>query len=301
LKEIFSGKDTKETQSELSSKIETKTKELIWKIATIQKQLNEELQKYKNGSQEYLKQKDYISWERLPNEITKTFEVLIIKEIDNYAKEIGKELILNNSNVVWDAKVFHLPIWDKEVVLDFSELWNIKNKSPEQILKLYEKNFDNIYKNTLLSKISRELTSTKWLIDISGIILAWVTTALAAKTSLWSSLPASAIIFTATENAYRAWMYERFEIEWWWEGGVWIDLKNDTTQDIFRKKWFELVSNGVLFWLFRASGWWKEKILHQLWNPSFAEKLPQKLATYGIKTGAEATFFTYYTIATNNL
>lgn len=297
----ISWKDNKETQSKLSNKIETKTRELIGKIATIQRNLNEELQNYRNGSQEYLKQKDYITWERIPNEITKTFEWLITKEIDNYAKDIWKDLILNNSNVVIDKKVFHLPIWDKEVVLDFSELWNIKNKSPEQILKLYDKNFNDIYKNTLISKITRELTSKKWMVDISGIILAWAATALAAKSSLWSSIPASAIIFTATENAYRAWMYEWLDIEWWWQGWVGIDLENDTARDIFRKKWFELVSNGVLFWLFRASWWWKEKILQQLWNPNFAEKLPWKLATYGIKTGTEATFFTYYTIATNNL
>lgn len=296
----MSGKEQTDSESQLSNKIEIKTRELIGKIATLQRWLNEELKNYKNGSQEYLKQKDYITWERLPNEMTKTFEGLITKEIDNYAKDIWRELILNNSNVVIDKKVFHLPIWDKEVVLDFSEIWDIKNKSSEQILKLYEKNFSDIYKNTLFSKISRELTSKKWMIDISGIIIAWATTALATKASWWSSIPASAIIFTATENAYRAWMYEWLEIEWWWQWWLWIE-ENDTSKDIFRKKWFELVSNGVLFWLFRASWWWKEKILHQLWHPNFAEKLPWKLATYGIKTTSEATFFTYYTIVSNNL
>lgn len=289
-------------QEKLSNSIEIKTKTLIWKMSSLQNQLNKEISDFKNWSQENLKQRDYITWERiLYNDLPKRFEGLITKEIDNYAREVWKELVLSNSNVITQWSVFNLPIWDKEVVLDFSELWNTLNKNTTEKLKLYENNFNKIYKNSLVSKIWRELTSKKWLVDISWIIIWW---AMATKFSAWTWgawIPAATVIFTWTENAYRAWMYQALGIEKWWSDWIWIDLENDKASDIFRKKWFELVSNWVLFSLFRVSWIWKDVALKYMWNPNFTEKLSWKIITSWIKTTTEATFFTYYTIVSNNL
>lgn len=289
-------------QSEVWSKIENDTKKVIWKLAKIQTNLNKEIETFKS-SQEWLKQRDYITWEKiLYQDIPKKYEWLIKAEIKDYAINVGKNLITNNSPAIQDKKIFNLPLWKwNEVVLDFSELWNIKWKSSEEILKLYDKNFDSIYKDSLMSKIYREITSTKWLIDISGTVIWWASAVLLSKWTFWAWVPVATLVFTAVESSYRAGMYEAFNIEWWWQAGVGIDSENDTNRDILRKKSFDLASTAVLFSLFRWSGFTEEYLIKNLKSDTFKSIMENSITNYGVKTWIEWTFFTYYTVITSNL
>lgn len=290
-------------ESSLTDSIANKTNILIWKLATLQNALNKEVSDFKNWWQENLKQRDYITWEKiLYRDIPEKYEKLMKQEIRNYAFDIWKDIIKNNSPIVWEKKVFSLPIWDNnDVVLDFSSLWNTKNKSSEEILKLYEKNFDSIYKDSLMSKIWREMTSKKWLIDISWTVI-WGAAAVKVSAWTWGAwIPVATLVFTAVESSYRAWMYELFDIEWGWQAGVWIDLENESTKDILKKKGIEMVSTATLFSLFRFTGWSQEKILHYINNPSITQSITWKISNYWIKTWIEWAFFTYFTIMMNNL
>ncbi len=289
-------------ESSLTDNIANKTNILVWKLWQLQWQLNKEIQDFKNWWQEYLKQKDYINWKKiLYRDIPERYEKLMKQEIRNYAFDIWKDIILNNSPIIWEKKVFSLPIWEKnDVVLDFSELWNTTWKSPEQILQLYEKNFDNIYKDSLMSKIWREMTSKKWLIDISWTVLWGAVAVKVSAWTWWAWIPVATLVFMWVESSYRAWMYELFDIEWGWQAGVWIE-ENDTTKDILRKKGIEMVSTATLFSLFRFTGWSKEKILHYINNPSITQSITWKISNYWIKTWVEWAFFTYFTVILNNL
>ncbi len=290
-------------ESSLTDSIANKTNILIWKLSILQWQLNKEVSDFKNWWQENLKQRDYITWEKiLYRDIPEKYEKLIKQEIRNYAFDIWKDIIKNNSPIVWEKKVFSLPIWDKnDVVLDFSSLWNTAWKSSEQILKLYEKNFDSVYKDTLMSKIVREMTSKKWLIDISWTII-WGAAAVKVSAWTWGAwIPVATLVFTAVESSYRAWMYELFDIEWGWQAGVWIDLENESTKNILKKKGIEMVSTATLFSLFRFTGWSQEKILHYINNPSITGSITWKISNYWIKTWIEWAFFTYFTVIMNNL
>jgi len=290
------------SESNLTNEIETKTKKVIWRIWEIQSDLNKEIAELKK-SQEPFKQLDYLNWERvIYQDIPEKYWNIIKEELKSYAFDVWKTLIQNNAPVVQDWKVFNLPLWDwKEIVLDFWDLWDIKGKSSEEILKVYESKFDDIYKDTLISKIIREMTSKKWLIDFSWTIIWWWVTLLASNTSLWASIPASAIIFTVVENWYKAWMYEAFDIDDGWSSWLWIDLKNDTTNDILRKKWFELASNALLFSLFRWTWWAENKILSKINNPEITNTLNWRIASYWAKTWVEWVFFTYFSVVSNNL
>lgn len=288
--------------SEVWSKIENDTKKVIWKLAEIQTNLNKEIETFKSF-QEWLKQRDYITWEKiLYQDIPKKYEWLIKAEIKDYAINVGKDLIINNSPVIQNKKVFNLPLWNwNEVVLDFSELWNTTWKSQEKILKLYEKNFDSVYKDTLISKMAREMTSKKWLIDISGTVIGWVSAALASEWTFWAWIPVATFVFMTVESLYRVWMYEAFDIEWWWQSWFWINLENETNKDIFRKKWFDVVSTALLFSLFKWSWVTQEYLIKHLKSDTFKNIMENSIANYGIKTWVEWAFFTYYIVATNNL
>lgn len=288
--------------TKLTENIRQKTHELNAKINEIQEKLNKQLKDFKNWQQDDLRRRDPLWWDLAYQKIPWAYEWFITEEIDKYSKEVWAELIKQNAPVIKEWWTFYLPLWNwEEVVLDFSNLWNIEWKSQEEVLKIYNEKFSSIYKNWLIDKLTRELTSKKWLIDVWWVVLSWWVTMAVDIKSWWIWIPASALIFTATENAYRAWMYEFFNVEWWAMAWIWIDLEKDSITDIIWKKWFELFSNWVLFWLFKATWIWKDAFIKAVWEPKFLETLAWKISTYWVKTWVEASFFTYYTIASNNL
>lgn len=288
-------------ETPLWNEIENKTNRLFARLSEIQSKLQSEIQTYKE-TQENLKQRDYITRERiLYQDIPNKYEREIKQELKDYAFDIWKDLIQNNVQVFQEKKEFNLPLWTwNDIILDFSELWDIEWKSEDEILKQYEKSFDDIYKDTLTEKILDELTSKKWIIDIVWIVISWLVAVKYSVDTMWLWIPTSAIIFTASENLYRAAAYEIFDIEWWALEWLWIS-ENDTSQDIIRKKLFELASNWVLFSLFKVTWLWEKALTSMFKDKTFMEDLSYKIASYWIKTWAEAWFFTYYTIASNNL
>lgn len=290
-------------ESSLTDNIANKTNIIIWKLSILQNGLNKEITDFKNWWQENLKQRDYITWEKiLYRDIPEKYEVLMKQEIRNYAFDIWKDIIKNNSPIVWEKKVFSLPIWNKnDVVLDFSSLWNTTWKSTDEILKLYEKNFDSVYKDSLISKIWREMTSKKWLIDISWTVIWGAAAVKASAWTWWAWIPVATLVFTAVESSYRAWMYELFNIEWGWQAWTGIDLDNESTKDILKKKGIEMVSTATLFSLFRFTWWSQEKILQYINNPSITGSITWKIFNYWIKTWVEWAFFTYFTVMMANL
>lgn len=286
----------KESSNEVTTWIETKTKELLWDIFNLETELKEKLKTF-DKEQELLKQNDYLNWEKIryqdiPNEYREKIDTLI----SNYAKQVWVDLIKNNTNLVKEEKIFNLPIWNwEDVILDFSEIWDIEGKNIEEKIKLFEESFDDIYIDKLWERIYDSLISKKWLIDISGIIISWFTAMSASTASLVitknpvASILVASTTFTATENAYRAVMYEAF-VDWGWKEGLWIE-ENDTHRDILQKKWFELASNTVLFSLFKISWFTQDVIMEKYFKDKvFTHSLSSDIKNFWLKTWAEAGF-----------
>lgn len=288
-------------ETELWRKIESQTMTLLSKLWEIQKQMDAEIRTFKE-TQENFKQREYLNYERvLYQDIPQRYEWLIKKEFRNYAFSVWEELIKSNAQIVTDQKEFNLPLWTwEEIVLDFWKLWDTKWKSQEEILNQFNQKFNNVYIDDLSERLFREITSKKWIIDIVWIVISWILAIKYSIDSFWLWIPSSAVIFTASENTYRAIAYEIFQVEWWALAWIWIDEK-DTTQDVIRKKLFELASNWVLFSIFRVTWMWEKTIASLLKNPEFMNDLSYKISSYWVKTWIEAWFFTYYTVATNNL
>ena len=80
-------------ESSLTDNIANKTNILIWKLATLQNSLNKEVSDFKNWWQENLKQRDYITWEKiLYRDIPEKYEKLMKQEIRNYALKFSEEI-----------------------------------------------------------------------------------------------------------------------------------------------------------------------------------------------------------------
>ena len=290
------------TENQTNLNIENNTKELLLNLWVIENKFNDKIKDFL-ANQNHLKANDYITWEKIlytdfPNQL----ENSINEEIKLYSKNIWENLIKSNAWIVKQWWTFNLPIWNWENVrLDFSELWDISNLDNKQILELYNSNFDSIYRNDLKEKIADSISDIwdsmkenpwKTAIDISSIIFAWIWAVLASE---WSWVITAPLIawptFTVLDNWYRAWMYEAFDIEWWWEAWLWIE-ESDTHNDILRKKLFELTWNTALFWMFKAT-WLLEK--------KYLPQIDSQLKSMAIKTPVEAWFFTYYSVVSENL
>lgn len=290
------------TENETTLNIENNTKELLLNIWVIEHKFNERIKDFLNN-QEELKQRDYINWQKIlytdfPNQL----EDSISEEIKLYSKKVWEDLIKSNAWIIIEWWTFNLPIWNWENVrLDFSELWDNNNLDETKLLELYNANFDSIYRNDIWEQISDTIwdiwssikeNPTKTGIDITSIIFAWIWAVLASQWSWTITAPLIAWpTFTVLDNWYRAWMYEAFDIEGWWEAWVWIE-ENDTHNDILRKKLFELGWNTALFWMFKVT-WLLEK--------KYLPQIDSQLKSMTIKTPVEALFFTYYAVVSENL
>lgn len=292
------------SETEIGNKIKAKTQWLTLEINQLKEELSIKIKDFQ-WSQENLKQRDYITRERiLYQDIPEQSNNEIANKIKNYAFEVGKD-ILNNSDllsVVKDKKRIALPIWKgDDVVLDFSQLWDIDTTklSKKQLLDVYSKNFDAIYRNSFSQKVkdyfwdvyeSAKNNPGKTAIDVSSVIVAWLSATVVSYGTFWYGIPVSGAVATVVDNAYRWAMYQLF-LEGWYKKWMWIE-ENDTTQDIFIKKSFELWANTVLFWIFKATKVWEAKTLEKLFTPKQAHFLENSYISTGVKTGIEASFFT---------
>ena len=277
--------------------IENNTKELLLNLWVIENKFNEKIKDFL-VNQDHLKGNDYITWQKIlytdfPNQL----EDSISDEIKLYSKKVWEDLIKSNAWIIKEWWTFNLPIWNWENVrLDFSELWDISSLDDSKILELYNSNFDSIYRNNIWEKISdtisdiwKSMEENPWktTIDITSIIFSWIWAVLASQWSWTITAPLIAWpTFTVLDNWYRAWMYEAFDIEGWWEAWLWIE-ENDTHNDILRKKLFELGWNTALFWMFKAT-WLLEK--------KYLPQIDSQLKSMAIRTAIEAWFFTYYAV-----
>lgn len=290
-----------QTENQTTQSIENSTKWLLLNLWVIEKKFDQKIKDFLQD-QQGLKARDYITWQNiLHHNIPDQLEKAIWEEIKLYSFWVWENLIKQNASIIKQGGIFNLPIWNGENVrLDFSELWDISELNNQEIWELYKKNFDSIYRNNfweiLSDTISDIWTSVKenpWktAIDVSSVVFAWVWAVLASQSSWTITAPLIAgPTFTLIDNGYRAWMYEAFDIEWWWKAGVGIE-ENDTHRDILRKKLFEVWSNTALFWLFKATGVLESKFT----------KIDNQIASMSLKTPIEAWFFTYYSIVTENM
>lgn len=297
------------SETEIGNKIKAKTQWLTLEINQLKEELSIKIKDFQ-WSQENLKQRDYITRERiLYQDIPEQSNNEIANKIKNYAFEVGKD-ILNNPDllsVVKDKKRVTLPIWNgDDVVLDFSQLWNIDTTklSKKELLDLYTKNFDTIYRNSFSQKVrdyfwdvyeSAKNNPGKTTIDVSSVIIAWLSATVLSYGTFWYGIPVSWAVATVVDNAYRWAMYQLF-LEGWYKKWMWIE-EDDTTQDIFIKKSFELWANTVLFWMFKATKVWEAKTLEKFFTPNQAHFLENSYISTGVKTGVEAWFFTAFSHA----
>lgn len=290
-----------QTENEITQSIENSTKELVLNLWVIEKSFDKKIKDFLQN-QQWLKARDYITWQHiLHHDIPKQLETSIWEEIKLYSFNVWENLIKQNASIIKQWGIFNLPIWNGENVrLDFSELWDVSELNTQEILELYKNNFDSIYRNNfweiLSDTISDIWTSVKenpWktTIDVTSVIVAWIWAVVASKWSWTITAPLIAWpTFTLIDNGYRAWMYEAFDIEWWWKAWVGIE-ENDTHNDILRKKLFELGGNTLLFWMFKAT-WALEARF---------PKIDNQLASLSLKTPIEAWFFTYYSVVSENM
>lgn len=291
----------KNSETEIWATIENNTKTLLWNINKISTDLAKEIQEFQ-ANQENLKQRDYITWEKiLYQDIPNKYEALINNQIKDYAINIWENLISSKSSIISEWKTFNLPIWNWEnVKLDFSSLKGINLDNKNEAIQAFRDSFDTIYRNTIWEKIS-DVFSDIWksikenpkktAVDIWSIIASWLWAILISEWTFWFWIPVAGISFTILDNTIRAGAYEAFDIEGWYKAWLWIE-ENDTHQDILRKKLFELWWNTALFWLFKFTWWLEAKYL---------TNLEWQLKSLTLKTPVEAWFFTYYSVVSENL
>ncbi len=290
-----------QTENETTTNIENSTKWLLLNLWVIENKFERRIQDFLENQWD-LKARDYITWQNiLHNDLPNQLEDAIWEEIKLYSFQVWEDLIKQNASIIKQWGIFNLPIWNGENVrLDFSELWDISELNTQEISDLYKDNFNSIYRNNFWEIISDTIwdiwTSVKenpWKtsIDITSVVFAWLWAVLASQGSGTITAPLIAWpTFTVLDNGYRAWMYEVFDIQWWWRAWIWIE-ENDTHNDILRKKLFELWSNTALFWLFKG-----------IWSlEAKFPKIDSQIASMSLKTPIEAWLFTYYSVLTENL
>ncbi len=323
--------DTNESGKILSNEILNQTQNLAEKIAKHQNTLQSELkaQKESQNMRGAIMTGNYATYE-WSNYSFDSFENKVTNELHSYWKDVFRTIL--SSTWAWDLvkswEKIRLPIWENSITLDFSEIpeWiDFENLTDTQINDLTEKYFDDVYVDNwserlwdILEKLKDYATNhpEKLTVDVVSIILSWLVavwtvagTALPSWwlwTAVWVAL--AWVTFTASDNAIRAFWYGVIWKMWWdevdWEKSFsdwaleWIWLKDEdlNLEKIVTKKWFETLSNTVLFGIFNRTGriteiWMKaleSKWLQlSLWNT-------QKVMLEAWKTIPESVFFTYY-------
>lgn len=323
--------DTNESGKILSNEILNQTQNLAERISKHQNTLQRELkaQKESQNVRGAIMTGNYATYE-WSNYSFDSFEKKVTNELYSYWKDIFVSIL--SSPWAWDLvkswEKFRLPIWENSITLDFSELpKNIDFSSlwETEIQALTEKYFDDVYVDNfsekfldILEKLKDYATNhpEKLTVDVVSIILSWLVAVWTVATVSWATgmtwaIPSIALAwasFTATDNAIRALWYGVIWKMWWDEidgeksfsdwALEWIWLKDEdlNLETVVTKKWFETLSNTVLFGIFNRTGriseiWMKalewKWIKLSLWNT-------QKVMLEAWKTIPESVFFTYY-------
>ncbi len=323
----------------LTKEIFEETQILALEIHEIQEQLNSEL---KHLMQSVAKQNNTMAChvpyrELFSNKLNEKYEPLINSKLEKYTKNILEKIVLSDSSI-WVIKNWQkveLPVWQKDIILDFSKLWdniNFENISKQDLLKQVQEKFDDIYINTLWEKISHNIEKAynyakahpeKLTVDIVSIVVSWIVaiwTVWVVSSSTWWlwTIPSIAIAwtsFTVTDNTIRslwywliseAWFdsidWKKWFKEWFYEW-LWIDGNDILSKKNITKKWFELLTNTALFWVFKLSSKAQNLILQNL-EKSWAEKtlnIFKKFTNEYTKTIPEAMFFTEFWLLASSI
>jgi len=289
-----------ERETEITNKLLLKTDELILKISQISETMTSRIHEIKEQKTTSIKAWGLEStYQNAISEMPSQIENEIKEVMKVKWKEIWEYLLWVEPRLsvvtLWGK--FKLPFWGDKITLDFSKLWDVSNLDNKELLAKFNENFDEIYRDDIWEIIS-DSVSKAWehvkenplrtWVDFGSVLLSWILTALAAKTTWWSSLPASALVFTASDNFIRAVWYEAiWQSEWkklweWALEGLGIS-KNDILSDIVRKKSLELASNALLLKMFQLTQ-------NSMKNLDFS----QKIAATPALIWWEALFFTWY-------
>lgn len=243
-------------------------------------------------------------------------------------------------SLIKNKQKINLLVWDNNIILDFSKLsyelinkLSNQNNSNKQISKELQNeilnNFDKVYIDNLTERFIHSIQDwiknmkehpEKTAVDFSSIVVSWVVTFWVVWwTTVWTwtmwtipSLALSWATFTTVDNIYRwiwywiIWESWIDEIDWkksfsdWFKEWLWMN-ENWVNKEFLTKKWFELLSNTVLFWMFRLwskieqtitktlEKWWEK------WSIKALEILDKALKNKFSKLWIETSFFTIYT------
>lgn len=323
--------DTNEPGKILSNEILNQTQDLAERISKHQNTLQNELkaQKENQNVKWAIMTGNYSTYE-WSNYSFNNFEKKVTNELYSYSKNVFVSIL--SSPWAWDLvkswEKFRLPIWENSITLDFSQLskWiDFENLTDTQIKNLTEKYFDDVYVDNfsekfldILEKIKDYASNhpEKLKVDVVSIIISWLVAVWTVATVSWATgmtwtIPSIALAwasFTASDNAIRAFGYGVIWKMWWdeidgeksfWDWALeWIWLKNEdlNLETVVTKKWFETLSNTVLFGIFNRTG-----RISEIWMKALEWKWlqlsllnNQKVMLEAWKTIPESVFFTYY-------
>ena len=319
---------------ELSNEILIETQRLAQDIWDIQNKINIEL---KNLMLHKAKVNNTMACHTpfrkiFSEQLNEKYQPLIDSKLKNYTRNVLEKIVLNGS-AIWAIKSWQkieLPIWENDIVLDFSKLpknINFDNITSEELLKITKDNFDDIYINTVWEKIAHNIEKAynyakahpeKLAVDIVSIVLSWIVaiwTVWAISSSTWWLWTIPSIVvawtsFTIADNTFRwIWYWIIWEawldsVDWekWFREGfyewLWIDWNNILSGRTFTKKWLELLTNTALFWIFKFSAKIQGTIIKSLEKNGADKTLRffEKYINEYTKTIPEAMFFTEFWI-----
>ena len=281
-----------------------------------------------------------IVWVDLPNEL----HAKVQTELKILWKDIFTQILLSgNTDVIEKRGNVLLPLWWEQVRLDFSKLpesFDLKSMTLEEKLQAIETYFDDVYIDSFseifLQKAKEVIDYAqkhpeKLFVDVASILVSWFVAMWIVAgwtyTTWWLWFVASSVVagtaFTATDNTIRAlwygiiwelWLdsvdgkigFKAWALEWMWLTQEHLDNPNLA----LTKKWFELASNTILYWMF-SGAWRVQAILSKasiswtgsLWNniaKNITSFFPEwKISQEWLKLIWESAFFWYYAIHAN--
>ena len=314
------------TWEKLTGEIYGKTTDLLRKIGSLKDSINRDIEAIRAQHATMLRAGgNEMVYQQALAGVPARYEQVVKNDIRAYAKDVGSHLLSLDPvpQVVVQKQRFSLPIWGKNVTLDFSNLWNVNVQDKKALKASFESNFDSIYRETIPQKTFDSIKSgaayvkdhpAEVWVDVGSIVVSGIATVLFMESTANTSVFVAGPVFTATNNAVSAAGYGIIGAsrgkDFKKEALAGINIQDsDKPADILRKKTFELASNTVLFGTFKATAI-SEKVFKEAVaslagktltpelmatvakNPIF--KGVNKIGTPTLKTTAETTFFTYY-------
>jgi len=239
------------------------------------------------------------------------FRNKVKQEVKELARVVWLKLLEVKALQKWDSLSKQADLWDWNTAfsLDFSK---VKWENLDQMKASFESNFDEIFRESFSEEM---IDWIMWGIEyalenpvdagitIGSIIGSWAFVMWVSGSTWWIWWVLLAwTAFTAGDNWLRFLWHGTKEVaenfsdikswpEFWrtfWKWGLkWVWFEEWKYWDFAFEKGGELLSNTVLFWIFKGS----EEVIKLFWVEWFS-----KLTVEGVKIPAESLFFTWYNI-----